>query len=331
MLKLLAQRLVAAIPVLLILALVVFVLRQIAPVDEVVSLIGEKAPPEVYAQARHDMGLDDPLPTQYVRYIGKTIRGDLGTSNVTRRPVSTDLGKVLKVTLELVMLTFFLIVVFGVFLGLATAQGWRGSGVLRVLMISGASIPVFLTALLGLLFFYRRLGWLPAIGRSSVFDAPTGPTGLVTVDGILHGRLDVTIDALKHLIMPAACLAIRPSVSVGRVLRSSLTQTLRADHIRTARAKGLGEKTILIKHALRNSSGPVLALWGLEIASLFGATIVVEKIFAFPGIGLYISQAIEKGDFNTIAAITMMLGLLYVISNTVVDLLQAYADPRIRF
>ena len=214
---------------------------------------------------------------------------------------------------------------------MATAQGWRGAGVLRLVMICGASVPVFLAGLVGLMLLYRRLGWLPATGRTGVADAPTGPTGLLTLDGLLHGRLDVTIDALQHLAMPAFCLAIRPAVSVGRVLRSSLQHTLRSDFVRTARAKGLGEKRILVTHALRNSSGPVMALWGLEFASLFGATIVVETIFAFPGVGLYISQAIAKGDFNTIAAITIVLGLLYVLANTVVDLVQALLDPRIRF
>lgn len=329
--KLLAQRLLGAVPVMLVLVLVVFVLREIAPVDQVVSLVGEKAPPEVYERVREELGLNDPLPTQYVNYLGDLAHGDLGQSSVTRRPIAEDLDRFLRATLELVLVTFFLIVALGVFLGMATAQGWRGAGGLRLVMICGASVPVFLAALVGLMFFYRRLGWLPATGRTGISDAPTGPTGLLTVDGILHARLDVTVDALLHLAMPAFCMAIRPAVSVGRVLRSSLQHTLRSDYVRTARAKGLGEKRILIKHALRNSSGPVMALWGLEFASLFGATIVVETIFAFPGVGLYISQAIGKGDFNTIAAITIVLGLLYVLANTVVDLVQALLDPRIRF
>jgi peptide/nickel transport system permease protein len=296
-----------------------------------VSLVGEKAPPEVYERVREELGLNDPLPTQYVSYLGDLAHGDLGQSSVTRRPIAEDLDAYLRATLELVLVTFLLIVGMGVFLGMATAQGWRGAGVLRLVMICGASVPVFLAALIGLMLLYRRLGWLPATGRTSIDDAPTGPTGLLTVDGLLHARLDVTVDAFLHLAMPAICLAIRPAVSVGRVLRSSLQHTLRSDFVRTARAKGLGEKRILVKHALRSSSGPVMALWGLEFASLFGATIVVESIFAFPGIGLYISQAIAKGDFNTIAAITIVLGLLYVLANTAVDMVQALLDPRIRF
>jgi len=330
MLKVFSRRLIGAIPVLLVLALVVFILQKLAPVDPAVALVGEKAPAEVLERAREQLGLNDPVPTQYVNYVGKVVRGDLGESSVTRRPVATDLGKFLPATLELVLFTFVLTVVFGVFLGMATSQGWRGSGVLRVVMVCGSSVPVFLLALIGMLVFYRNLGWLPATGRTSIRNAPDGPTGLLTLDGLLHGRFDVFSDALKHLILPGACMAIGPAVSIGRVLRSSLSQTLRSDFVRTARAKGLGEKRILLKHAVRNSAGPVLALGGLQLASLFGATIVIEGIFAFPGLGLYTSQAIGKGDFNTIAGITMVLGLLYVVANILVDLAQASTDPRIR-
>jgi len=330
MAKVLVRRLGGAIPVLLVLALVVFILRQIAPIDQVASVVGENASPEVYAQARQDLGLNDPLPQQYLRYVSHTARGDLGRSTLSQRPISKDLGTFLPATLELVAVTFFLILALGVLLGMATAQHWRGSGFLRVGMVFGGSVPTFLLALLGMLLFYRRLGWLPATGRTSIRDAPRNPTGLLTVDGLLAGRFDVVLDALKHLVLPAACMAIRPAVSVGRVLRSSLQHTLRSDHIRTARVKGLGEKRILIKHALRNSSAPVLVLWGLELASLFGSTIVVESIFAFPGLGLFTTQAIARGDFNTIAAVTMVLGLLYVLANTFVDLLQVLADPRVR-
>jgi len=330
MLKVFSRRLLGAFPVLLVLALVVFILQQVAPIDPAVALVGEKAPPEVLERAREELGLNDPVPTQYARYVGNLATGDLGDSTVTRRPVTTDLGEFLPATLELVVFTFTLILAFGIFLGMATAQGWRGSGVLRVVMVCGSSVPVFLLALLGMLLFYRHLGWLPATGRTSIRDAPDGPTHLITVDGLLAGRLDVVVDGIKHLILPGACMAIGPAVSIGRVLRSSLTQTLRSDFVRTARAKGLGEKRILLKHAMRNSAGPVLALGGLQLAWLFGATIVIESIFAFPGLGLYTSQAIEKGDFNTIAGITMVLGLLYVVANILVDLAQSATDPRIR-
>lgn len=329
MVTVVGRRFLGAIPVLLVLTLVVFILQKIAPVDPVAALVGEKAPPDVYAAARHTLWLDRPLPVQFFHYIGQAVRGNLGQSSVTRTPVASDIAKFLPVTLELVFTAMLLVVIIGFFLGLATAQGWRGSGVLRFVMVSGASVPVFLACLLGMVIFYRWLNLLPITGQTSYYDAPTGPTHFLLIDSVLAGRPQVFLDDLDHLVLPAFCLAITPAVAVGRVLRSSLEATLRADHTRTARAKGLGEKRILIQHALRNSLGPVLALMGLQIAAMIGNSIVVEIIFARPGIGLYISQAISSGDFNAIAGVTLVIGLLYVAANLVVDLLQSVADPRV--
>ncbi len=295
-----------------------------------VALVGEKAPPEVYEAAREKLGLNDPLPVQLLGYLGKALQGDLGVSTVTRTPVADNILEFLPVTLELVFIAGILIAVIGFFLGLATAQGWRGSGgVLRVVMISGASVPVFLACLLAMLIFYRWLDILPVTGQTSFYDAPTGPTHFLLIDSLLAGRPMLFWDALKHLILPALCIAITPAVAVGRVLRSSLEGTMRAEYIRTARSKGIGEKRILIQHALRNAVGPVFALLGLQLAGMIGNSIVVELIFARPGIGLFIAQAISKGDFNTIAGVTLVIGVLYVLANIVVDLMQAVADPRV--
>lgn len=329
MLVVLGRRFLGAIPVLLALVAVVFTLQKIAPVDPVAGLVGEKAPPEVYEAARQELGLDKPIPLQFLNYVGKALTGDLGTSTVTRTPVTSDIVKFLPVTLELVFVAMILIGIIGFFLGLATAQNWRGSGVLRVVMISGASIPIFLACLMCMLVFYRWLDILPVSGQTSVYDAPDGPTGFMLIDSLVAGRPELFVDVLLHLLLPALCLAVTPAVAVGRVLRSSLEGVLKAEYTRTARAKGLGEKKILIKHALRNALGPVLALMGIQIAGMIGNSILVELIFARPGIGLLISQAIDKGDFNTIAGITLVIGLLYVIANIIVDVLQSIADPRI--
>lgn len=329
MLFTLSRRFLGAIPVIFALVVVVFTLQKIAPVDPVVALIGDRAPPEVYEAARERLGLNDPLPVQLLAYLGRAIQGDLGISSVTRTPVARDILEFLPVTLELVFVASILIIVIGCFLGLATAQGWRGSGVLRVVMISGASVPVFLACLLAMLVFYRWLGILPATGQTSAYDSPSGPTHFLLIDSLLAGRPNLFFDALAHLILPAVCIAITPAVAVGRVLRSSLEGAMRAEYTSTARAKGLGEKQILIKHALRNAIGPVLALLGLQLAGMIGNSIVVELIFARPGIGLFLSQAISKGDFNTIAGVTLVIGILYVLANIVVDVLQAVTDPRV--
>jgi ABC-type dipeptide/oligopeptide/nickel transport system permease component len=329
MIRVLSRRLVGAIPVLLVLVLVVFILQKVAPVDPVAALVGAKASPAVYAAARHTLGLDQPLPVQFLRYVGHALHGDLGQSTVTRTPVAADIVTYLPVTLELVVAAMIFIVVIGFFLGLATAQRWRGSGALRVVMVSGASVPVFLACLLGMLVFYRWLHLLPVSGQTSFYDAPTGPTHFLLIDSLLAGRPDVFADDLNHLVLPAFCLALTPAVAVGRVLRSSLEAALRADHTRTARAKGMGEKRILFAHALRNSLGPVFALLGLQVAALVGNAILVELIFSRPGIGLFVAQAISNGDFNAIAGVTLVMGLLYVVSNIVVDVLQSVADPRV--
>ena len=329
MLTVLPRRLLGAIPVLLVLVIAVFTLQQVAPVDPVAALVGAKASPEVYAAARHQLGYDQPLPMQFVHYLTNALQGNLGQSSLTRTPVVSDIANFLPVTLELLFVAMIFTVLIGAFLGLATAQGWRGSGVLRVVMISGASVPVFLACLLGMLLFYRYLNILPVTGQTSAYDAPTGPTQFLLIDSLLAGRPDLFIDDLYHLILPAFCLALTPAVAVGRVLRSSLETTMHSDHIRTFRAKGLGEKRILFMHTARNSLGPVLALMGLQLAVMIGNCILVELIFARPGIGLYIAKAIDKADFNAIAGVTLVVGVLYVVTNIFVDALQSVADPRV--
>jgi peptide/nickel transport system permease protein len=324
-----AKRILSMILILLVLAAIVFGLQQLTPTDPVHAMLGANASKEQIAFENHKLGYDKPLPQQYLHYVGGLLHGDMQESLRTRRPVTTDLGAYLPATLELTLFAVFLAGVLGTLLGLATAARSRGSGSLRMVMMGGASAPPFLLALVGILIFYRNLHWLPATGRTSITDAPTGPTGMLTVDGLIHGRFDVFGDALKHLLLPAFCIAILAAVSIGRVLRSSLVTTMRADYIRTAQAKGLRNSTVLLKHALRNSAGPALSMGGLQVGLMFAGVVVIEQIFAWPGIGLYTVQSIPRTDFPAIAGVTLVLGAAYVIVNAVVDILQAVADPRI--
>jgi peptide/nickel transport system permease protein len=329
MIPFLVKRLAAMVAVLLVLAATVFVLQRLTPTDPVHAMLGANASKEVIAAERHKLGYDKPLVVQYVDYIGGLVRGDMQMSLRTRRPVATDLGHYLPATLELTLFALVVAVVLGGLMGIATAARFRGSGVLRVVLLSAASAPSFLLAVLGILLFYRKLGWLPATGRSSVADVPTGPTGLLTVDGLLHGRIDVVSDAFKHLILPGLCVAIGPAMSIGRVLRSSLVNTMRTDYVRTARAKGQRESVVLLRHAVRNSLGPALSMTGLQVGLMFAGVVVIEQVFAWPGIGLYTVQSIPRTDFPAIAGVTLVLGAGYVIVNAIIDLLQAAADPRI--
>jgi peptide/nickel transport system permease protein len=244
--------------------------------------------------------------------------------------VTTDIGQFLPATAELAIYAMGLALVLAVVLGIAGAARWRGAGIFRFVMLAGSSTPPFLLALLGILFFSGKLGWLPATGRTGILNAPTGPTGLLTLDGLIHGRISVTLDALRHLILPATCIAFIPAVSVGRILRSSLDETLQRDHVRTARVKGLSEWAILVRHALRNSLGPALSMTGLQAGLMFAGVVVIEEIFAWPGIGNYVAQGIPQGDFPAIAGVTLILSIAYVAINAAVDIAQAIADPRIK-
>jgi len=196
-------------------------------------------------------------------------------------------------------------------------------------VVGGASAPIFLLALLLLLLFWFRLDWLPGSGRLSIRDFSTGPTGILTLDGILIGRLDVTWDALLHLILPGLALALPIAVAVGRTLRSSLVNVLRQNYIRTAYSKGLTDARVVIRHAFRNASTAPLAMIGLQVGLLFANILIVERIFAWPGLGLYTVQALGSSDLAAVLGVSLVFGGSYVVINAVIDLLQAWADPRV--
>jgi peptide/nickel transport system permease protein len=330
LIKFVLVRVASMIGIVLLLVLVMFVLQRVTPVDPVRAKLGSNASKQAVAAERERLGYDDPLPVQYVNYVDDLVHGNLQESLRTRRPVMEDIGAYLPATMELAFFGLVFALIMGAALGIASAAKFRGSGVLRVVLIFGASAPVFLLALLGLILFYRNLGWLPATGRTSFSNAPDGPTGFLTIDGILHGRLDVTWDAFQHLLLPALCIAIGSAVAIGRVLRGSLIGNLHSDFIRTARAKGLRERTVMFKHALRNSVGPALSMTGLQVGLMFAGVVVVETIFAWGGLGQYVVQSIPRADFPAIAGVTLLLGVGYVVINSVIDILQSLADPRIR-
>jgi peptide/nickel transport system permease protein len=329
MTSLVAKRLAAMVAVLLALAVAMFALQKISPLDPVHAMLGPSASPQAVAAQRHQLGLDRPVPAQFLDYLGGIFRGDLGSSYRTRRPVGSDLATFVPATAELAFYALLLALLLATAFAVATTLRWPGARLLRLLLLGGASAPAFLLAIAGVLVFYRQLGWLPATGRTGVTDAPNGPTGLLTVDGLLHGRIDVTLDAFRHLVLPSLAVAIGPAVSIGRVLRSSLADSGRARYVTTARAKGLSEGSVLTRHILRNSVGPALSMTGLQVGLMFAGVLVVEQVFAWPGIGQYTAQSIPVADFPAIAGVTLVLGAGYVVINTIVDTLQAIADPRI--
>lgn len=322
-------RLCAMVVILVALTAVMFLLQHISPLDPVKAQLGAQASAEAVAARRDALGLNEPVPVQFWNYLTGAATGDLGTSYRTRHPVLSDLGDFVPATAELALYGLAIAVALAALLAFSTTLRWPGAGLLRAVLFTGSSAPMFLLGILGLLVFYKTLGWVPANGRIAVANPPEGPTGLLTVDGLLHGRPDVTVDALHHLILPALVIALGPAVAIGRVLRSSLLGEKDSDYARTARAKGLSEPAIMARHVLRNCVGAALSMTGLQVGLMFSGVLVVEQVFGWPGIGQYIAQSIPVADFPAIAGVTLMLGALYVFVNTVVDLLQAAADPRI--
>jgi peptide/nickel transport system permease protein len=329
MTALIIRRLIAMIGILLVLIAIVFGLQQLSPTDPVHDYLGANSTPAQIAAARHKLGYDEPLVVQYGKYVWDVMHGNLQMSLRTRQPVATDLRHAFPATLELAVYAMVIAAVLAIVLGIASAARWRGAGIFRFFLVAGGSIPAFLAAILAIVIFYNKLHWVPAPQRTSYVNAPSGPTGLLTIDGFLHGRPNVSIDAMQHLILPAIAVALIPAISVGRVLRSSITDALHSDYVRTARAKGLSERRVLVRHTLRNSAGAALSMAGLQVGLMFAGVLVVEVVYNWPGIGLYTYQSINRADLPAIAGTTLLLGAIYVVVNAAVDILQAVADPRI--
>jgi peptide/nickel transport system permease protein len=328
---LVGRRLLALLAVLCGLAVIVFLLQAVIPADPARAMVGASAPASVVAAKRHQLGYDKPLPQRFADYVDRLLHGNLQESLRTRNPVSTDLTSFAPATLELALVAAALAGMLGVGLGLMLVAGGRAARVLRIVLIGGASVPTFLTALLAILLFYSTLHLLPASGRvADTLVVPGGPTKLVLVDSILHGDPNLFWSALTHIIMPAFTLALLPALAIGRTLATSCEQVMREDYVRTARSKGLRERTVILRHALRNASGPALTMSGLQFGLLLGGIVVVEQIYAWPGLGLYLDQSIAYADFPAITGTTLLLGTAYVLVNFFVDLAQAWADPRIR-
>lgn len=311
MLKYTAQRLLLAIPVVFGVLLIGFALLNLVPSDPATIRAGPTASADVIAQIRSEMGLDRPLLEQFLRYVGSVLRGDLGTSLVNNMSVAEELSRSFLATLELIALCLIWAVPMAILLGVVAAIS-RG-GILDRLIISGAvagiSLPAFLIGMALLWVFGFKLQWLPFTGRG-------GP--LWTVDG------------LRHAILPSICLGLIFIGPVARITRTSMLEVLGADHIRTARAKGLAESVIVGRHALRNALIPVTTLIGLQIGYLLGGAIVTETIFSWPGVGRLAVGAIVANDLPVAQGAIIALALGFIAINIIVDLLYAVLDPRIQ-
>jgi peptide/nickel transport system permease protein len=313
-----------------------FVITRILPSDPAQLIAGQRARPEQVAAIRSQLGLDRPLPEQFVRYLGGLARGDLGRSFATKRSVREDLGIFLPATLELVLCGFALALVIGIPAGVLAGANERSafdraSGVAAIL---GAAAPVFALALLAQQVFFNQLHWLPLNGRLDVEVSLAHPvtfvTGFLLVDTVLTGNWAAWRDALGHLILPALVVAVYPLAIVLRMTRNSMVDALHQPHITVARAKGLTERAILLRHALRNAILPVLTIAGLMFAYAITGTILVELLFRWPGVGKYVADAIVAKDFPPILAVTLVSTVIFVGVTFLMDMLRTALDPRVR-
>lgn len=321
------KRLASLAVVLLVMSFIVFCLQSIIPADPARALAGPSAPQETVDQLRQDMGLNDPLLVQYGHFVSRLTQGDLGTSIRTRQPIAEDVVRYGPATLELIIAAMVMGTLLAFVLAFAQATLRRSSGV-RVGMLALGSVPIFLTALLLAYFLWFRLGWFPGSGRLDIRRF-SGPTGFFVLDGLLLGRPEVSLSALRHLFVPALALSVPIAVSVGRTLSSALVDVMRQPYIRTARGKGLGAGYIFVRHGLRNAASAPLAMLGLQVGLLFGNLLIVERVFAWPGLGLYTVQSFATSDLPAVLGVALVFGAFYILVTMLVEVAQSLADPRI--
>ena len=321
------------IPVLLGVSIVVFFMVRAIPGDPAQIMLGQQATQAQVQQVRESMGLDKPIFVQYGLFLKNALRGDLGDSIVTGRPVTTELLVRLPATFELTAFAMLVAILVGVPVGVIAAvrQYSALDKTTSVLALTGISMPIFWLAMILVVIFGVNLELLPFPGRLGPTTAITSITGLVLVDSLLTFNFAGFWDGLLHLIMPALALATIPMAVIMRMTRSSMLEVLNEDYVRTARAKGVAPRRVVFKHALRNAMLPTITVIGLQTGLLMGGAIITETIFSWPGIGLYAYQSVSSRDYASIQGVVLYGALLFVLINLVVDVLYAILDPRVRY
>lgn len=314
--------------------IVVFFIVRVLPGDAATVRAGPYASEESIQAIRDQFGLNDPLQVQFVDYLRNVASGDLGTSIRTGRPVSEELAQRLPASLELAFYAVLVASLIGIGLGILAAAR-RDSWVdrfARVFAVFGSSMALFWLGLLLIYFFFYRLRWFPGpIDRLSVgTPAPDRITGFYTIDAALRGRFDVMIEAFRYLVLPVATLSFVLAAPILKMVRSSMLHTLNSDHVRTAKAMGVPWRSVLFRDGLRNALLPVVTAIGIVFGYMLGGNIIVEFLFAWPGVGRYAYNAIQVSDLEALQGFVILVGVLYVMLNVAIDLLYAWIDPRIR-
>ncbi|NNE44805.1 MAG: ABC transporter permease [Gemmatimonadetes bacterium] len=326
------RRIAFIVPTLIGVSLIAFFLVHWMPGDPAEILAGEHASPEVIEQFRKDLRLDRPLPEQYLLYVGGLVRGDLGRSAKTHEPVSAEIRRYFPATVELALTALFIATLLGTAMGALAARrpgGWADAASTSAAAL-GVSMPVFWLGLLLMYLLAVRFPVLPVSGRSPALLEIEVRTGFLLLDTVWTGNREGFVAALRHLALPAVVLATVPLAVIARITRSSLLEAMGRDYIRTARAKGVAEAVVLLRHAARNSILPTLTVIGLQFGFLLGGAIITETIFAWPGIGRWIVLAVEARDPRVLQAGVLLMAVSFTLVNLVTDVAYAALDPRIK-
>ena len=314
--------------------LITFVISHMIPADPVAARVGDFATEEKIQRVKHELGLDRPLPAQYLIYLRGLLRGDLGISIRFQNPVREEIASRFPATFELSTVAILISIAIGVPAGLLAAfhrNQWLDH-LGRIIALTGISMPIFWLGLLASTVFYYKLGLLPAGARlDPQMTPPEHITGLYVLDSILTGNLTTLIDSLRHLVLPASILGAAGAGSISRIMRSSMLEELHQDYIRTARAKGLRERSVLLRHVLRNAWLPTVTTIGLAYGSLLGGAVLTETVFSWPGLGTFVVTTMTNVDFSAVIGVTLVIATIYNLVNLLVDLVYGYLDPRVKY
>ncbi len=324
----------ASVPITLFgLVLVTFLIGRVMPIDPVLAIVGDRAPADVVAAARLELGLDRPLYVQFWIYLTKLAVGDLGRSVMTSHTVGEDIRRFFPATMELATVAIFLAAGIGIPLGVLAAvkQGTRIDHTIRVVCLAGHSLPIFVLSLLSLLVFYATLGWAPGPGRQNLMFDDMVPvvTNFLTVDALLAGEWEVFRDAVAHLLQPAGVLAYFAMAFIARMTRAFMLDALAGEYVITARAKGLSPMRVIWRHAFGNISVRLVTIIALTYAGLLEGAVVTETVFSWPGLGQYLTISLLNADMNAVLGATLVVGVTYLGFNLLADVLYRLLDPRV--
>jgi peptide/nickel transport system permease protein len=333
MLRFVVRRLVLLVPILVGLSILVFLWIRLLPGGPAQALLGERGTDAQVAQIERQYGLDEPLHVQYWKYVQTVVKGDLGNSIGTRRPVTEELKQRFPATIELAFAAMLFSIVLGIPLGFLAAKkyGTPLDHASLVISLLGISIPIFFLAIILKYVFAVKLGWLPTVGRISVLIDVEHPTNFYVLDAIIAGNLTALWDVLKHLILPAIALGSIPLAVIARITRAAVLDVQNEDYVRTARAKGVAPRLVDTRHVLRNALLPIATIIGLQTGLLLSGAVLTETVFAWPGLGTWLVTAIEGRDFPVLQGGILFVSIVFVLVNLLVDVMYAVINPRIRY